>query len=145
MNRELLRKRVIILLTVDFLLAAFLIWFDEIYNFFVIHREHTFYWREAILESLVIASLGGFTVWQTIRLFRELKYLEGFLPVCSGCKNIRVKDHWVPIEEYIRSHSSAEVTHGLCPSCVEKIYGDLLKESSSLRDQVEAEKRKQHQ
>jgi FixJ family two-component response regulator len=53
----------------------------------------------------------------------EVKTLSGLLPICASCKKIRDdKGYWSQIEEYIRRHSDAEFTHGLCPDCAEKLY-----------------------
>lgn len=65
----------------------------------------------------------------------EVKTLRGFLPICSGCKKIR-DDHgyWQQIELYIREHSDAEFSHGLCPECLEQYYPDLPGEVSKDSD-----------
>jgi CheY-like chemotaxis protein len=53
----------------------------------------------------------------------EIKHLRGILPICSYCKNIRNdKGYWEEIEDYIRDHSDAEFSHGLCPECATKLY-----------------------
>lgn len=55
----------------------------------------------------------------------EVKTLKGFLPICSSCKKIRDdKGYWNQIESYIQRHSNAEFSHGICPDCSEKLYGD---------------------
>ena len=57
----------------------------------------------------------------------QVKVLSGFLPICSSCKKIRDdKGYWNQIEEYIREHSEAEFTHGICPDCKEKLYGHMF-------------------
>lgn len=54
----------------------------------------------------------------------KAKRLAGLLPICMTCKRIRSeKGNWENIEVYIRNHSEAEFTHGLCPECEKKIYG----------------------
>lgn len=54
----------------------------------------------------------------------KAKRLAGLLPICMTCKRIRNdKGEWENIEVYIRNHSEAEFTHGLCSECEEKIYG----------------------
>ncbi len=59
----------------------------------------------------------------------EIKKLRGMLPICSSCKKIRNDTgYWQQIEEYIREHSDAEFTHGLCPACVREMYPNLLHE-----------------
>jgi PAS domain S-box-containing protein len=53
----------------------------------------------------------------------NVKALSGLLPICASCKKIRDdKGYWNQIEHYIRTHSEAEFSHGLCPDCVNKLY-----------------------
>ena len=41
------------------------------------------------------------------------------LPVCASCKKIRDdKGYWSQIETYIRDHSEADFSHGICPECM---------------------------
>ncbi len=58
----------------------------------------------------------------------EVKTLHGLLPICASCKRIRDGDgEWEQLEIYVREHSDAEFTHGLCPTCAVKLYGpDVL-------------------
>ena len=66
---------------------------------------------------------------QTLRLSKQVTLLEGLLPICSYCKNIRDQnDQWRPMEEYIMARSEATFTHGICPDCMRKHYGDILAE-----------------
>lgn len=56
----------------------------------------------------------------------EVKVLNGFLPICAACKNIRDdKGYWNQIESYIRDHSEVEFTHSICPDCTKKLYPNL--------------------
>ena len=56
----------------------------------------------------------------------KVKLLSGFLPICASCKNIRDdKGYWNQIESYIRDHSEAEFSHGICPECAKKLYPEL--------------------
>jgi len=55
----------------------------------------------------------------------EVKQLQGMLPICAKCKKIRDdKGYWNIIESYIENHSNVEFTHGMCPECMEDMYGD---------------------
>lgn len=55
----------------------------------------------------------------------HVKQLSGLLPICASCKKIRDdKGYWNQIESYIRNHSEADFSHGLCPDCMETLYGD---------------------
>jgi hypothetical protein len=53
----------------------------------------------------------------------KVKILSGYLPICASCKKIRDdKGYWNQIEMYIRDHSEAEFSHGICPECAKKLY-----------------------
>ncbi|MCP4690751.1 MAG: response regulator [Desulfobacterales bacterium] len=54
-----------------------------------------------------------------------VKTLKGLLPICSSCKKIRDdKGYWNQIESYISKHSDAFFSHGICPDCMRRLYGD---------------------
>jgi PAS domain S-box-containing protein len=60
----------------------------------------------------------------------SVKVLRGLLPICSCCKMIRDDGgYWQQIETYIRDHSEAEFTHGLCPDCLAR-YDEEIKEAT---------------
>ena len=60
-----------------------------------------------------------------IKLHVEIKTLRGLIPICAYCKDIRNdKGSWQKIETYIQENSLARFSHGLCPKCAEKLYGD---------------------
>lgn len=53
----------------------------------------------------------------------NIKTLKGLLPICASCKKIRNdKGYWEQMEVYIRDHSEADFSHGICPECAEKLY-----------------------
>jgi PAS domain S-box-containing protein len=63
----------------------------------------------------------------------RIKVLTGLLPICANCKKIRDKEGaWNDLEVYLKIHSEAEFTHGICPQCARKFYpgffddGDIL-------------------
>ncbi len=56
----------------------------------------------------------------------HIKQLQGMLPICSACKNIRDdRGYWNRIESYISKHSEVEFTHSICPDCAKKLYPEL--------------------
>ncbi len=56
---------------------------------------------------------------------KEIKTLRGFLPICSSCKKIRDdKGFWGNVETYISERTDVKFSHGLCPECSEKLYGN---------------------
>ena len=54
---------------------------------------------------------------------KEVKVLRGFIPICASCKKIRNdRGYWQLVEAYIREHSEAEFSHGICPDCIKKFF-----------------------
>jgi len=48
----------------------------------------------------------------------RVKRLQGLLPICSNCKQIRDdQNYWQQVDEYISEHSEAAFSHGICPEC----------------------------
>ena len=48
----------------------------------------------------------------------QVKRLQGIIPICGYCKKVRDdEDYWQNVESYIATHSEAEFSHGVCPSC----------------------------
>jgi ligand-binding sensor domain-containing protein len=97
-------------------------------------------WAKTALVGLVALVMAGLVRWRTARLAaraRELeaavtealssaKVLRGLLPICAHCKKVRDDGgYWTRIEDYISRHSEADFSHGFCPDCVEKHYGDI--------------------
>jgi PAS domain S-box-containing protein len=59
----------------------------------------------------------------------KVKALKGLLPICANCKKIRDDNgYWRRVEEYIRDHSEAEFSHGLCPECAKHLYPEYCKD-----------------
>jgi K+-sensing histidine kinase KdpD len=76
---------------------------------------------------LLIAYLIQRTARQTRELAKEVKLLEGILPICCFCKRIRdEKDEWQQLESYIAQRTAADFSHGYCPECVVEHFGDYL-------------------
>lgn len=62
----------------------------------------------------------------------HIKKLEGLVPICSNCKKMMMEGHdpkdskaWVTLEKYISDRTDASFTHGLCPDCIGRMYGDM--------------------
>ena len=70
--------------------------------------------RETALRAKLEAALAA------------VKTLEGILPICSYCRKIRNEEGaWEPLDRYVRSHSEAEFSHGICPDCLAPLMRDL--------------------
>mgnify|MGYP000686902560 FL=1 len=89
--------------------------------------------RLAVL--LIITFLCGKLSEQTQALRTRVRTLEGLLPTCAFCKDIRDETgNWHQIEAYVSSRSEARFTHGICPNCVTKHYGDILNKETKDAD-----------
>jgi preprotein translocase subunit YajC len=56
----------------------------------------------------------------------EIQQLQGIIPICARCKNIRDDEgYWQKVEEYIRSRANVRFTHGLCPECFKILYPEV--------------------
>ena len=61
-----------------------------------------------------------------LRALAQVRTLRGLLPICASCKKIRDdQGYWKQIESYIRDHSEAEFSHGICPDCAKNLYPDF--------------------
>ncbi|HJU06430.1 MAG TPA: response regulator [Nitrospiraceae bacterium] len=61
------------------------------------------------------------------RALQEIQVLRGLIKICSFCKNIQNdQGTWQRIEIYIREHSEAEFSHGMCVDCARAHYPGLL-------------------
>ena len=81
-------------------------------------------YTENIVETVIVLILCFLMALATRKLLQRIRYLEGIIPICSYCKKVRVGSDWVPVDQYVRDHSSADFSHGLCPHCLEEFYGE---------------------
>jgi hypothetical protein len=59
------------------------------------------------------------------------KKANEWIPICAGCKKIRDdKGHWQRVEEYLTENTNAQLTHGLCQECIDKLMKEGGIESS---------------
>jgi sigma-B regulation protein RsbU (phosphoserine phosphatase) len=53
---------------------------------------------------------------------KQVSQLQGILPICTYCKDIRTEEAcWQAIESYVTDHSEAQFSHSICPNCYEKV------------------------
>lgn len=69
----------------------------------------------------------------------RVRTLEGILPTCAFCKDIRdEKGEWHQIEAYVASRSEAKFSHGVCPDCANEHYGDILARNATKVEKARA-------
>ena len=91
----------------------------------------------------VIAGAVRLRVWRHVQHERELtrrvdqalsriKILSGLIPICSSCKKIRDdRGYWNQLEQFLKTHSEATFSHGICPDCMRRLYPDYAKDPDS--------------
>ena len=81
-------------------------------------------WLKASLLTAAILVIAVITVGQTY--LQEKRILRGFIIVCSYCHKVQVeKEAWQQMESYVSGKTLAEFSHGVCPSCYDRVLGDL--------------------
>jgi len=89
------------------------------------------------IPGLVLSTLNAVAIYvalyltfeQSERALRgalaEVKTLSSLLPICMHCHKIRDDNgYWDRIDKYLVQHAGATFTHGICPTCLDKIYPD---------------------
>lgn len=130
MTKNIIAKKLIIYQIIAFGILMLLIVGDEMFDF-----PHVLFgapatpinWQECWIEGSYILVLAVFSIFLTKMLIVKVKYLEGFIPICSFCRKVRVGKEWQSMERYLSAHSEAELSHGLCPECAEIHYGEFMK------------------
>jgi DNA-binding response OmpR family regulator len=56
----------------------------------------------------------------------HVQRLQGLLPICSYCKKVRNEtNYWEQVDSYLTSHSDVQLTHGICPTCMDTMMKQL--------------------
>lgn len=76
-------------------------------------------WRETLRTITIIEKKNN----EVIDALEAIKTLEGIIPICMHCKEIRDEDGaWNQLEKYICEHTEAKFSHGICEKCKEIYY-----------------------
>ena len=55
----------------------------------------------------------------------RVRRLQGLLPICAYCKRIRDdQNYWNQVETYLAEHTDVQFSHGICPSCYQRVLKD---------------------
>ena len=81
---------------------------------------------EIIIELFIFFIVATIQILLFKKLYKRIRVLEGFIPICANCKKIRnTEDQWEQMEKYISQHSMARFSHGICPDCAKELYPNL--------------------
>ena len=54
--------------------------------------------------------------------------------ICAWCKKVRDDTgYWRQIESYVKEHSEADFSHGICPDCHTRLRADMRQESGEAK------------
>jgi hypothetical protein len=80
------------------------------------------------LATFVLIVVAGVAIfawrrWRELQaLQRELRILSGVIPVCAWCRRARHgTGSWIPLEDYVRRESEADLSPDLCPECERRL------------------------
>jgi NO-binding membrane sensor protein with MHYT domain len=75
------------------------------------------------LVALVI--VGGTHLDRRLRrALSDLERLREILPMCAWCKRIPDAGQWYDLESYISRRERASFSHGICPECSLRVFGE---------------------
>lgn len=56
----------------------------------------------------------------------QVKQLSGLVPICAYCNKIRDdSDYWNRLESYLEARTDVRFSHGICPTCFDKVDAEL--------------------
>jgi len=119
--------------------------FDVLEKIVKLAAEYEHYEADEIISTLIVLSFC--MIWFSYRRWREtfqalavietknneiqnaldtIKKLEGIIPICMHCKDIRDDTgSWQQPEKYISEHTDAKFSHGLCKKCTVIHYPEI--------------------
>jgi PAS domain S-box-containing protein len=82
--------------------------------------------RKRTEESLRVALAENERLVRDLQAALEnVRTLEGLLPICAYCKAIRDDvGAWSSVEAYVTRRAKVAFSHGICPTCYTRHFGD---------------------
>jgi len=107
----------------------------------VLHPEHPYFDQEHLIVGGTTAVVSGVLFGGLIiyirrlgRALQTIKTLETILPICSYCRKIlkgggkpNEMGSWQPIETYVAEQTKSQLSHGICPACMAKLFPELAR------------------
>lgn len=68
---------------------------------------------------------GRKNIIMTMEDVTEIVELRRLIPICANCKKVRDdNNYWQAVEKYFDKHTGVQFSHGICPECLDEMYGD---------------------
>jgi hypothetical protein len=104
--------------------TAFVIHFAALFITISVFAFYTEFLRSRLWKTLYNANK------ELKEATKQLKTMEGLVPICSYCKNIRNDDgYWQNLESFLMQNSTAEISGGVCNDCINEGKANLTKNS----------------
>lgn len=104
-------------------------------NLAYLDGEHLLVGGVTAMATVILFGMLSIYVANLKRAAKEIKTLEGLLPICSSCHKIRsVDNEWQVLEHYISTRTDATFTHSLCPECARRLYPEMYDKSGHSND-----------
>jgi hypothetical protein len=123
MKKNLHLMRIVFYQHFGFLGIIVICWLDELLKLpALIFSENpfAFVFRRSTLDMLIVLGVWLLVSASTRRILERIRYLEGFLRVCSWCRRIDYKGDWMRLEEFMQQGFDTPTTHGICPECLRR-------------------------
>lgn len=96
---------------------------------------------EAGVDDFLHKPINRHELWMRLRVAerilaftRQVRELESIVPICGYCKKIRDdSNYWNRIEHYIEARTGAQLSHSICPDCMERIVLPQLEQAKAPR------------
>jgi hypothetical protein len=123
MKKNLPLTRILLCQHFGFLAIIMICWLNELLNLpSLIFSDHpfAFFFRKSTLDMLLVLAVWLLVSGFTRRLLNRVRYLEGFLRVCSWCRRIDYHGEWMPLEDFMQQGFDTPTTHGICKQCLRR-------------------------
>ena len=92
---------------------------------------------EIIIELFIFFTVMTIQILLFKKLYKRIRILEGFIPICANCKKIRnTEDQWEQMEKYLAQHSLAHFSHSICPDCTRQLYPEFYNDKIEIAQQT---------
>ena len=106
-----------------FALLLLLVWANEVIDFaalFYGEQSAGPNWIRGLLSSAAVILAAVVVVGNTY--LQQHAIVSGMLTICSYCHKITLdKDVWQRVEEHLMSNPMLQLSHGICPDCIDKV------------------------
>jgi len=116
--KQMMLSKVVRVEIIGFFAAILTCWITEIF-------DPPFSFQQVLIESFVLLILGWSIMRWTIHSIQHIRELEGFILICATCKSVKVDGKWERIETVLGYDQPRNISHGVCPACMEKFEKDF--------------------